>query len=59
MPVLLLEKITIFIYKVVRVSNVCAVVQLADGHIDPGTVGHGHVGKQKPENKITQIQNGM
>ena len=43
------RRIKKIVYQVVRVSNVRAVVQFADGHVDPGSVGHGHVGEQEPE----------
>ena len=36
-------------YQVVWVPDVGAVVQLAHCDVDPGTVGHWHVGEQKPE----------
>jgi len=36
-------------YQVMGVSDVGAVVQLADGDIDAGTVGHGNVREQEPK----------
>ena len=42
-------------HQIVRVSDVGAVVQLADGDVDPGAIGHRDVREQEPEDEQGQL----